>query len=110
MRSSLQCETQESALTHKGPNECLMLFILPSQAAWAWGYQSVVPLLKVTGGGSGPRRTTVPVRLFNLHFCNFSRLGCVPNAIAIGGEETMHEPAASYGTIFRTSNISSLLV
>jgi PAS domain-containing protein len=35
---------------------------------WAWGYQSVVPLLKVTAGGSGPHRTTVLVRLFNLHF------------------------------------------
>jgi predicted ATPase len=42
--------------------------IRPNPAAWAWGYRSVVPLLKATADGSGPYRTTVPAQPFNLLF------------------------------------------
>jgi len=45
-----------------------MLSILPSQAAWAWDYRSVVLLLKVTADGYGPTRTIVPAQPFNLLF------------------------------------------
>jgi hypothetical protein len=51
----------------------LMLSILPNPAAWAWGYRSVVPLLKATADGSGPYRTTVPGQPLNLLFERFQR-------------------------------------
>jgi len=62
----LRCETQESALIRRAPNECLMLSVPPNPTTWAWVYRSVVPLLKVTAAGFGPYRTTVPAQPFNL--------------------------------------------
>src|SRR5258708_28110876 len=66
MKSVLPCKTQVSALIQRTWNESLMLSILPNPAAWAWGCQSVVPLLNVTADGSGPYRTTVPAQPFDL--------------------------------------------
>jgi hypothetical protein len=45
-----------------------MLFTAPNPPAWVWGYRSVVRLLKVTVGGYGPLRTTVPAQPFNSRF------------------------------------------
>jgi hypothetical protein len=66
MRSGLQSKTQESAFIRRIPNNYLTLSILPNLAAWEWVYRSVVPLLKVTADGSGPRRTMVPAQPFSL--------------------------------------------
>lgn len=63
-----RCKTQELGLIRRMLNESLMPFILPKTAAWAWGYRSVVRLLKVMADGSGPCRTMAPAQRFNLLF------------------------------------------
>src|SRR5689334_5073413 len=92
MKSGLQCKIQVSALIQRTWNESLMLSIRPNPAAWAWGYRSAVPSLKVTADGSGPYRTTVPAQRFDLLCMGLMALqksklkGCAGTVIRFGPE------------------------
>jgi hypothetical protein len=91
IRSEWPFKTAESALIHWTSNGSSNHSTLLNPVAWAWGFQSVAQLLKVTGDGFGRLRTTVPAQPFNSIF-------------EMSAESPLPEPNASsmsYTTISR---------